>query len=515
MNNKILLDGSNLDLDLFQAIVYDNKTVDLTEESYKRIDECRAIVDAIVEKEEVRYGITTGFGKFSDVSIKKEDTRRLQEFIVLSHSVGVGDPLSIDIVRGMMLLKFHSFATGFSGIRPVIAHTLRDMLNNGVTPVVPEKGSVGASGDLAPLSHMALVMMGRGEAFYNGERMFGGDAMKKAGVNPVVFEEKEGLAVLNGTQTMTSLLASAMIKAENIMKNFEISGAVTIEALRGTAAAFDERVHMARPHKGQLNTALNYRNMLAGSKIAESHKECRKVQDAYSLRCIPQVHGAVKDTFNHVKSVLLIEMNSVTDNPLVFPDKQDVISGGNFHGEPLAFVADFMGIAISELANISERRIEYMLDATTSDGLPPFLTEEGGLNSGYMMAQVTAAALVSENKTLAHPSSVDSIPTSANKEDHVSMGTFACRKLHDILFNVKNVLSIEMLCAVQGLDLRHRLQNLESSAPVEAAFKAVRKDIPFMDCDRNIHQDICKMNDLVDSGEIVVAVEKEIGELVI
>ncbi|PID27146.1 MAG: histidine ammonia-lyase [Candidatus Cloacimonadota bacterium] len=503
---KVVLDGNSLTLNQFEEIVYGNCEVEISKDCIERINECRRIVEEIVDSERVRYGINTGFGKFSDVSISKEDTLDLQRNIVLSHSVGVGKPLAIEVVRGMLLLKLNSFGTGNSGVRLVVAELMRDMLNKGVTPVVPEKGSVGASGDLAPLSHMALVMIGEGEAFYNGERLAGKEALEKAGLNPLVLQEKEGLAILNGTQTMASLAAIGVLKAENLMKVADISGAISVEALKGTSAAFDHRVQAVRPHKGQINTAANLRGLLADSKISGDHENYKKVQDAYSLRCMPQVHGAAKDTLRHVRSVVETELNSVTDNPLVFPDKQDVISGGNFHGEPLAMVCDFLAIAVHELSNISERRIEYMLDSATSDGLPAFLVSKGGLNSGYMMAQVTAAALVSENKTLCHPSSVDSIPTSANKEDHVSMGTFAARKLQEVITNVTNVIAVEMLCSLQGLNYR---MPLKPAKAVESVFNFVREQIPFMETDRNIHLDMVKMASLISDKSIVSMVEKD------
>lgn len=509
---KVVLTGSHLDLNTYKSIVIDKAPVALSPDAVKNIETCRKVVDKIVREDLVRYGITTGFGKFSDVKIDKSQAKRLQRNIVLSHSVGVGKPLSEEIVRGMLLLKLNSFIPGYSGVRYIIAETLMAMLNKGVHPVVPEKGSVGASGDLAPLSHMALVVIGEGEAFYKGERMPGRTAMEKAGIAVVELEEKEGLALLNGTQTMTALAASALIKAETLIKTYDIAGAVSLEALRGTAAAFDERVQNARPHLGQIETADNYRRLLANSGMYVAPDVYSRVQDAYSLRCIPQVHGAVKDTFNHVKRVVEIEMNSVTDNPLVFPDKEDVISGGNFHGEPIAFVMDFMAIAISELSNISERRVQYMMDAATNDGLPPFLVNKGGLNSGHMMTQVTAAALVSDNKVFCHPASVDSIPTSANKEDHVSMGTNAARKLHDVLENVKHVAAIELLCATQALDLR---LPLEPSTAVKAAWLTVRKEISFMAEDRNIHLDIMKMTEIVENRALITSVENSTGTLLV
>jgi len=510
--DTIVLTGTELTLNELKEIVFNNKKVSISDESISRIKKCRKIVEDIVKNDTVKYGINTGFGKFSDIKIDKDETKELQKKIVLSHSVGIGKPFSEEVVRGMMLLKLNSFAPGYSGVRLELAETLRDMLNKGVHPVIPEKGSVGASGDLAPLSHMALVVIGEGEAFYKGKRMSGKLAMEKAGIKIVELQAKEGLALLNGTQAMASLLSLAVIEAERVIKYADITGACSLEALKGTLAAFDEKIHLARPHSGQIYTAKNYKNMLGDGEIIESHKDCKKVQDAYSIRCIPQVHGAIKDTFRHVKSVIETEINSVTDNPLVFPDEEEVISGGNFHGEPLALVSDFMAIALSELANISERRIEYLLDSSTNDGLPAFLIEKGGLNSGYMMAQVTAAALVSENKVLSHPSSVDSIPTSANKEDHVSMGTYAARKLNEVTYNVKFVLAIEMLCSIQGLDLNLPLKPAKA---IQKVYDFIREKIPYMKEDRNIHLDINKMNEMLSDENMLKVCEEVSGELLV
>lgn len=507
----IVLDGLSLTIEDFKKIVYNHEEVSLAKGAVTKIEECRKVVNKIVDEGLVRYGITTGFGKFSDVIINKADAKDLQRNIVLSHSVGIGEAFDEKVVRGMMLLKLNSFLLGYSGIRYTVAETLTNMLNKGVYPVVPEQGSVGASGDLAPLSHMALVVIGEGEAFVDGKKVSGREAMEKAGIPILVLEEKEGLALLNGTQTMTSLGAISIIEAESLVKVADISGAASLEALKGTPLAFDERIQKARPHKGQINTASNLRNLLKDSKMYKSLDDYKKVQDAYSLRCMPQVHGAVKDTFNHVKSVIETEMNSVTDNPLVFTDKEDVISAGNFHGEPLALVMDFLAIGLSELANISERRIQYMMDVATNDGLPPFLVNKGGLNSGHMMTQVTAAALVSENKVLSHPASVDSIPTSANKEDHVSMGPIAGRKLHQVIKNVRRVLGIELLCSTQGLDFR---KPLKPSPAVQAVFETVRTRIPFMEKDRNIHLDIVAIEEMILNDEIVASAEKVCKELI-
>ncbi len=508
--STVQLDGKNLDLKAFGSVIYEKYPVSICKDSVIRIKKCRSIVESIVDKNIVRYGINTGFGKFSNVVIDKKDTVELQKKIIISHAVGVGKPLAEDVVRGIMLLKLNSFLHGFSGVRLCVAETLIGMLNRNVIPFIPEKGSVGASGDLAPLSHLAMVMTGLGQAYYEGKLMDGGEAMKKAGIPVLELRQKEGLAILNGTQVMTSLAAVCLLKAENLLKTADISGAMSLDSLKGSLSAFDKRIHSARPHKGQSATAANFIKLLGDSKILKSHSDCGKVQDAYSLRCIPQVHGAVKDTFRHVRQIVMTEMNSVTDNPLVFDEGHDVVSGGNFHGEPVAFAMDFLSIALSELANISERRISYMLDPATNDGLPPFLTEKGGLNSGFMMTQVTAAALVSENKVLSHPASVDSVPTSANKEDHVSMGTHAARKCLEICENVKNVLAIELLCAAQAMDYRG---TENSSKAVKAVHKKFRSKVKFMKEDSYIYPDIIASAGMIESGDFVKEAEKTTKEL--
>jgi len=504
--SKYELNGNNLDLEMFGRIINDQEaTLSVSDTAKKKIRKCRKIVDDIIEKNIIRYGINTGFGKFSNVIIDKKDTIELQKNIVLSHAVGTGEPFDQKIAKGVMLLKLNSFLQGYSGVRLEVAETLISMLNKNVIPVIPQKGSVGASGDLAPLAHMALVMTGQGKAYFHGKIVFGGSALKKAGITPLELRQKEGLAILNGTQVMTSVLAVSLLESQILIKTADIIGSLSLEALKGSPSAFDERIQMARPHRGQIDTAYNLRLLLKDSKIVKSHKDCPKVQDAYSLRCMPQVHGAVKDTYNHAKKILETEMNSVTDNPLVFETGNEVISGGNFHGEPLAFVSDFMTIAISELASISERRIEYMLDTSTSDGLPAFLTSKGGLNSGFMMTQVTAAALVSENKVLSHPASVDSIPTSANKEDHVSMGAHAARKLYEVCSNVKTVLAIELLCAAQGLDLRG---SGNTSPALKKVVKEIRNRVSFMKSDRFIQPDIINAEDLISQNILIEAAER-------
>jgi histidine ammonia-lyase len=409
----------------------------------------------------------------------------------------------------MMLLRANALAKGYSGVRPEVILTLIEMLNKGVTPLVPQQGSVGSSGDLAPLAHMVLVMIGEGEAFYKGKRMDGLQALNKAGIVPMVLQAKEGVALINGTQPMTSLGVLTVNDALNMVKDAIIAASMSLEALRGTRAALDEKIHAARAHEGQTDVAASMRSILGDSEINQSHANCGKVQDAYSIRCAPQVIGASLDAIRYVQSVVETEINSATDNPLVFIDDGTVISGGNFHGQPIALVMDFLAIALSELANISERRINRLVNPHLS-GLPAFLTTEGGLESGMMIAQYTAAALVSENKVLAHPASVDSIPTSADQEDHVSMGTIAARKAYNILENVKNVIAIEYMCAAQGIDL---LSPLKPSAPLDKAHSKIRNVVPKLEDDRPLSPDIAQIHALIDSGAIVSVIESVTGPL--
>ncbi len=478
-----VLTNSWLTLETIRTILDDGK-LELSGESKARILAARDVVDKIVASGKTVYGINTRFGKFSETKISDHEIEELQRRIVLSHACGVGEPIPTDICKLMMLLKIQSLCYGHSGCSLSVVELLIEMFNKNIIPVVPSKGSVGASGDLAPLSHMALAMIGEGNCFVDGKIVDSLAALKSAGLKPITLGAKDGLAILNGTQTMGAYLTYALLDIEDLFKKATKVAALTIEALTGTAAAFDERIHAVRHQVGQAQVAIEIRNLLSGSELVDSRQQ---VQDAYSLRCIPQVHGAVLDTFNHVKSVLERELNGVTDNPLVFSESGDVISGGNFHGEPLALVADFMSIAVAELASISERRIAHMVDPHVSN-LPAFLVKEGGLNSGYMIPQYTAAALVSENKVLAHPASVDSVPTSANKEDHVSMGTHATRKLNTIVENTWHVLSIELLCAAQGVDLVGKKQS-----PLLAKFKkGLRKTVPVWTTDRLMADDMSK-----------------------
>jgi len=478
----------------------ERRPVLLSADAREAVDRARAVVDEIVASNKLAYAITTGVGKLSDVRIAGDQIRELQVNLVRSHAAGVGEPLSVAETRAMMLLRANSLAKGYSGVRAIVIDTLCEMLTRGVTPFVPSQGSVGASGDLAPLAHLALALIGEGECLdASGARVPSADALKRAQIKPLVLEAKESISLINGTQAMLALGTLALLETETLVDSADVLGGLCCDALQGTDAAFDERIHKARPHSGQMKTAANLRKMLEGSQIRESHRECGRVQDAYSLRCIPQVHGAVRDTLAHCRDVFEIEANSAVDNPLVFiadakNSEDDVISGGNFHGEPLAFALDFLGIALSALAGISERRIERLVNPALSEGLPPFLAQGAGLNSGFMMAQVTAAALVSENKVLAHPASVDSITTSGNKEDFVSMGMTAANKLKRIVENTRNVLAIEAMAVAQALDF---LAPLKTSKRGQAAHAAIRSVCPTVDKDRVMYQDFARLAELI------------------
>lgn len=500
---KVIIDGNSLTLEQLAEVCRKNVKVELSDEAKERVIKSREVVDDFVDQGKVVYGITTGFGKFSDVMISKEETKQLQKNLIMSHAVGVGNILDEEIVRGIMLLRANALAKGFSGIRLSTLQTLIEMLNKGVHPVIPEKGSLGASGDLAPLAHMVLVMLGLGEAWYKGERILGKEAMQKAGIEIVELTSKEGLALINGTQVMTAIGALTVYDAIYLLKAADIAACLTFEAQNGIVTALDKKVHEVRPHKGQIDTAKAMLEILEGSKMTTEQGEIR-VQDAYSLRCTPQVHGASKDAINYVKEKVEIEMNSATDNPLIFRDTLEAISGGNFHGQPMALSFDFMSIALSEIGNISERRLERLVNPALS-GLPAFLVEKGGLNSGFMIVQYSAASLVSENKVLSHPSSVDSIPSSANQEDHVSMGTIGARKAREILKNSRNVVAMEIMAACQAIDLRGKKQLGKGT---EAAYNSVRKEVKKVEEDRVMYEDIKKCEQLIASGQLVRDVEK-------
>lgn len=506
----VCLDGEHLTIFQVVAVARHNAQVRLSPTCHQKIQRSRALVEKILEENRRVYGISTGFGEFSKVAIGPEQSAQLQENLILSHCVAVGEPLSQDVVRAMMLLRANALCKGFSGIRQELIECLISMLNAGVTPVVPQQGSLGASGDLAPLSHMALVMLGRGEAFYKGERLPGGEAMARAGLPTWHLLAKEGLALINGTQCMTAIGTLAWYDLQEGMLLSDAVASMTVEALHGLTSAYDPRIHMVRPHKGQMQTAANLRLLLHDSKVMERSKNLR-VQDAYALRCIPQVHGACRDTIAYARGVIETELNSVTDNPILFPEDESVISGGNFHGEPMALVFDFLGIAASELANISERRLERLVNPALSNGLPAFLTPQGGLNSGYMICQYSAASIVSENKIHAHPASVDSIPSSANQEDHVSMGTTAARKLKVLVNNLYSVLAFELMGAVQGIELRQEQQDL--SLVHQELFRLVREQVPFMAEDHELRVDIAAMNQLVRSGVLQSAVRRMLPDV--
>jgi histidine ammonia-lyase len=511
------INGNDLTLEDVRQVVYERRPVLLQPEARAAVERARAVVDDVVENERVAYAVNTGVGHLADLRISRPDIRQLQLNLVRSHSVGVGEPLAEDVTRAMMLLRANSLSKGFSGVRPIVIDTLCEMLNRGVHPVIPSQGSVGASGDLAPLSHLALGMIGEGDMVYEGQQVTAADAMTRAQVKPLVLEAKESISLINGTQAMLAIGLLGMLQAEILADTADVIGALTLDALKGTDVAFDERIHKARPHAGQLQVARNLRLLLEGSIIRESHMDCQKVQDAYALRCMPQVHGAVRDTLTHCRSVFEIEMNSAVDNPLVFPEEKKIgapkrtvgmpvpgviISGGNFHGEPLAFALDFMAISLSALAGISERRLERLINPALNEGLPPFLAPGAGLNSGFMMPQVTAAALVNENKVLSHPASSDSISTSGNKEDFVSMGMTAANKLLRVLANARNVLAIEALAATQAHDFR---APLKTSKRGQVAILAVRAVSPSITEDRVLAPDIARVADVIAQGRIAQA----------
>jgi histidine ammonia-lyase len=495
----IELNGQRLTLEQIEVVARGDERVSLADGARSRVEASRRVVERIVESSQVVYGVNTGFGKLSDVVVAREQLRELQLNLVRSHSCGVGASLSAEETRAMMLLRANVLALGYSGARVVVVETLLAMLERGVVPVVPEKGSVGASGDLAPLAHLALVAVGEGEAFYEGARVAGGEAMRRAGIEPLRLEAKEGLALLNGTQALTAVGGLALARACRVARAADVAGAMTLEALKGTPAAFDERIHAARPHAGQQESAAHLRELLRESEIRESHRENDpRVQDAYSLRCMPQVHGAARDALAHARALTEIETGSATDNPLVFAETSELISGGNFHGAPLAIAFDYAAIAATHLGNIIERRVDHVVNPTKNEGLPPFLTAKPGVESGMMVAQIAAVALLNECKVLAHPASVDNLPTDGDKEDHVSMGMTAALKLRSIVSNVEYVLAIELLCAAEGLE--HRLP-LKPGRGALRGYEAVRAHAPRLTQDRPLSADIEKLAAAVRRGE--------------
>lgn len=504
----ICIDGSHLTVHEVAEVARNGKIVVLDEAQLAEVEKSRQVVQSVVESTQPVYGINTGFGKLADVSISPGSVEELQRNLILSHCSGVGNLAKEEISRAMLLLRANALMKGYSGVRPELIKLLVEMLNRRVTPAVPLQGSVGASGDLVPLAHMSAVLIGEGRAWYEGELLPGAEALRRAGLAPIVLQAKEGLALINGTQFMTAFGVLGLHDAELVAKTADIAGALTMEALAALPDAFSEAVHALRPHQGQMSCAANLRRLTQGSGLIHSSRKIR-VQDAYSIRCIPQVHGASRDALSYVKNVIRTEINSVTDNPIVFAEGSQIISAGNFHGQPVALALDFMGIALAELANISERRIERLVNPALS-GLPPFLVANSGLNSGYMISQYTAAALVSENKVLAHPASVDSIPTSANQEDHVSMGAAAARKMRAILENTRNVLAIELLCACQGLEFRSKTDMSPATARV---YQLIRQAVPPLDQDRLLAPEISLVSEMIQSGAVVDAAEEVVGPL--
>lgn len=492
----VVLDGESLDIDGFKKIVFDFECVEPSLESMARVAKSREAVETIVREGKVIYGITTGFGKLSDVTIGQDQVEDLQINLIRSHACGVGEPFSEKVSRGMLLLRANALLKGFSGVRPILIERLIDYLNKKIHPVVPQQGSLGASGDLAPLSHLALTLVGEGEVFYQGERQSTAGVLKKLGITPLTLTAKEGLALINGTQAMTAQGSVALIEAKRLARMSEVTAALTMEALEGIITAFDDDVHKARGFQEQREVAWRMRTLLRGSQLITEQGE-KRVQDAYSLRCIPQVHGASWQAIRYVEEKLNIEMNAATDNPLIFDDGNKVISGGNFHGQPIALAMDFLKIAMAEFANISERRIERLVNPQLND-FPPFLSQNPGVESGAMILQYTAASLVSENKTLAHPASVDSIPSSANQEDHVSMGTIGSRHAYQIIQNVRRVLAIEMICAMQALEFR----DIDKMAPqTKAIYEKGRGVTPAFTGDRIFSVDVEKVAEWILDDE--------------
>jgi histidine ammonia-lyase len=501
MKEVVELDGRSLSLEAIASVALDGCAVAIAGEAYPRMAASRAVVEGVVSRAETAYGINTGFGKLSDVRIGPGQLEALQRNLVRSHACGIGEPLPVDEVRAMLLLRANVLAKGLSGVRPVVVETLVAMLNHGVHPVIPARGSVGASGDLAPLAHLALALIGEAEVFYGGERMAAADALERAGIAPLTLAAKEGLALLNGTQAMAGVGGLAVARALRVIELFDLAGAMSLEALRGTPAAFDARIHEARPHAGQVAAAAHLRGLLAESEIRESHRHGDpRVQDAYCLRCMPQVHGAARGALAHVREVIEVETGSATDNPLIFSegDSGEILSGGNFHGAPLALALDYAAIALTDLMSISERRIDRLINPDINEGLPAFLSPDAGVSSGLMIAHVAAAALLNEAKVLSHPSSVDSVPTSGGKEDHVSMGMTGALKLRQVVWNAECVLAMELMAAAQGLEYR---LPLKPAREVERAATLVREISPTLKEDRVLAGEIERLAQAVRTGK--------------
>lgn len=509
MREVIKINGSDLTIEDVVKVARYGAKVELDENQKDAILTSRSYVEEALRSGQAIYGINTGFGKFADIAISEEQLDLLQKNLIYSDACGVGEGFDTEIVRAMMVLRVNAISKGYSGVLMDTIECLINMLNNGVHPIVREKGSVGASGDLCPLAHMVLPMIGEGEAEYNGEILPGREAMDRAGVKTIVLKAKEGLALINGTQAMMGNAVLAVYDTENLLKQVDIVSSLTVDALEGIIDAFDERIHIIRPHKGQIDVAENMRNLLQNSKRVAKQGE-KRMQDAYTLRCIPQIHGASRLAFDYVKQTVETEINSVTDNPLIFPGENGAcISGGNFHGQPIAIAMDTLGILAAEIANVSERRVERLVNPTLS-GLPAFLVKHGGINDGFMIPQYVAAALVSENKVLAHPASVDSIPTSANQEDHVSMGTIGARKARTIVNHAQHVVSIELLCAGQAADFGN-VDDLGVGSKI--AYDILREKVDFMENDVIFYKDMDKSFEIIESGELLEKVENKLGKL--
>ncbi|NVJ21023.1 MULTISPECIES: histidine ammonia-lyase [Myxococcus] len=499
---RILIDGDTLTLEQILQVARNEVTVELAPEAATRVRAARALVDRVAAGDTPSYGINTGFGTLAEVRIDKKDLRDLQRNLILSHACGVGTPLPLPEARALLLLRCNVLAKGYSGIRSETLTLALEMLNRGVIPVVPERGSVGASGDLAPLAHLALVFIGEGEAFHQGQRLPARKALEMAGLQPVVLEAKEGLALVNGTQAMCAVGTLLQLRAESLAELADVAGAMTLEGLLGSHKPFIPEIHDVRAHPGQKACAAHLRRILVNSELVETHVNCSKVQDPYSLRCMPQVHGSAREGLSFARRILEVEVNSATDNPLVFTETERIVSGGNFHGQPISLAMDVVAMALTQLSSISERRVEQLVNPSLS-GLPAFLAKNSGLNSGFMIAQVTSAALVAESRVLSHPASVDSIPSSAGREDHVSMGMTAALKGRQVSDFTRSCLAIELLVAAQALDFR--LPGKPGKGAL-AAYELIRTKVPHMDRDRELHKDIEAVSQLVDSGELLAAV---------
>ncbi len=507
--SPIQLDGERLTLEEVEQVARHGTAVRLDPAARPKILAARALIDSALQREQAVYGVSTGFGPLSDVFVGASDREALQRNLIRSHAVGIGEPIGEAETRATVLLRANVLAKGYSGVRPEIIELLCELLNRTVHPIIPERGSVGASGDLAPLAHLALVLIGEGEARYHGERLSGGEALGRAGLAPVTLQAKEGLALINGTCGLTAIGALALMRAERLLTLADVAGAMTLEALRGSFVPFDPRLQAVRPHPGQARTAENLRRILPDSEINVSHRDCGKIQDSYTLRCIPQVHGGVRDVLAFARSTLARELNAATDNPLVFADTEAILPGGNFHGHPVALALDAAGLALAGLCGFLERRIERLVNPQLSE-LPPFLVQASGLNSGFMVAQISAAALASEAKLLASPASVNSIPTSGSKEDFVSMGWLASVKLAQIADLLSAVLALEFLCAAQGLDF---LLPLRPGRGAWAAHQTIRQQVSHLEEDRSLRADVDRILTLIEGGTLLAAVEGVVGAL--